>query len=108
MWTDLADGAPKSYMAPIGLLNAASAWEEGGKPEKAIEALARVVSAYRQTLPETPRALFALGRLSEKLEANDKAAGYYNELIDGYPGSSWTKLARDRIIYLQVRNKIPK
>ncbi len=107
-WTGMAEKSPRSHLAPIALLNAAAAWEENGAPEKALQSLEKILAGYRASFPEIPRVLFSLGRLSEKTGAREKAAAYYNQLIDGYPGGSWANLARSRVIALQVKERTKK
>ena len=46
--------------------------------------------------------IFALGRLHESTEDTDSARSYYERLIDEYPASGWTNLARSRIITLNL------
>jgi predicted negative regulator of RcsB-dependent stress response len=107
-WTTLAGKHAKAYLAPIALLNAAAAWEEAGKTDKAMEALTEIVTKFSTVFPDVPRILFSLGRLAEGNQSFEDAKDYYNRLIDEYSGSSWTKLAHNRIIYLQIENKISK
>lgn len=101
-YEELANRFPSSYLATISLANAAAAAEENGDPKKAIELDKRVLQA-KGLAPEIPRAIFALGRLYEG-QGNDKEANtYYNKLVDSYPSSGWTNLARDRIIFLAAK-----
>lgn len=106
LWTDLAGKYSKSYFAPMALMNAAAAFEEAGKPDSSIEVLTRIADSYGNNFPEMPRVLFSLGRISEMKESFDAAKNHYDRLIDEYPGSSWTKLARNRIIFLEAGKKI--
>ncbi len=98
----LADTFPKSYLTPISLLNAAAAFEESGNTDKAIENYQRVVDNYKDISPDAARALFAIGRLYEEKTEKDAAVKTYNTLIDTFPSSNWTNLARSRIIYLET------
>jgi outer membrane protein assembly factor BamD (BamD/ComL family) len=50
--------------------------------------------------------LFTQGRLNEELENHEVAADAYNRLVDEHPQSSWTNLARNRIIALKTRGLI--
>ncbi|MDR1626659.1 MAG: tetratricopeptide repeat protein [Spirochaetia bacterium] len=108
IWTTLAEKHAKSYVAPFALLNAAAAWEEAGDPEKAAEALRRVTENFSGAFPDMPRVFLLLGRIAESTGKFEEAKTYYNRLFDDYPGSSWTKLAHNRIIRLQIENKISK
>lgn len=98
----LADGFPKSYLSPVGRINAAVAMEEAGDYEEAIRIYEQVVEKHADASPEIPRVLFSLGRLSEKKGSTDAALEYYNSIVDDYGSSGWTNLAQDRIIYLNL------
>ncbi|MFW6251199.1 MAG: tetratricopeptide repeat protein, partial [Alkalispirochaetaceae bacterium] len=65
-----------------------------------------LVEEYADSSAQVPRALFALGRLSESADAYEEAASYYNRILDEYGESSWTTLARNRIIFLQTEELI--
>lgn len=105
-YIDLADRFPDSYLAPISLTQAAVAAENHDDRELALEILNRLVDIYDSESAEIPRALFSIGRISEGMDRIVEAAESYNRLIDDYPGSSWTNLARDRIITLTVQGRI--
>ncbi len=99
---DLADAFPKSYLAPISIVNAAVSYEEAEKFGLALETYRRVLDEFASVSPEIPRVLFSLGRLSESVGTKQQALEYYTRLADEYASSSWTNLARDRIIYLNL------
>lgn len=105
-YTALAEEFPESYLAPVALFNAAVAQEELGNGEEATALYERVTDEYAESSAQVPRALFALGRLSEGAEAYDEAATYYNRILDEYGDSSWTTIARNRIIFLQTQGLI--
>jgi tetratricopeptide (TPR) repeat protein len=96
---------PSSYLAPVCLANAAAASEQLGDQKQAI-ALNKQILDFKGLTPELPRALFSLGRLSEEIDNTKDAATYYNQLINTYPSSGWTNLARDRIIYLAAKASV--
>ncbi|WP_319561609.1 tetratricopeptide repeat protein [Marispirochaeta sp.] len=98
----LAAQYERSYLAPIALYNAAAAFEELGEIEKARENYRRISSEYPNTAL-APRSIFSFGRLEEQ-KSEDDAVNAYNELIERYPQSNWTKLARSRIIELNISN----
>ena len=98
----LSELFPKSYLAPVSLLNAAAAFEELENYDKAIEDYQKVVDKYQDISPDADRALFAIGRLYEAKSDKDAAVKTYNSLIDTFPSSNWTNLARSRIIYLET------
>jgi TolA-binding protein len=105
-WTSLADRFPRSYLAPLALYNAAAAWEEKGERAKARASFERVLKTYESEYADIPMVLFSLARLQEEENQPEKAAEFYNQLLDRYSSSSWTKLARDRIIYLKSTGKL--
>ncbi len=94
---------PKSYLAPVALMNQAAALEEAGNDKEAVEVYQKLVEGYSSSSPDAPRALFSIGRLYETTGQLEAASGAYQELIETFPDSDWTKLARDRIIYLETR-----
>jgi TolA-binding protein len=93
-------------LAPIALANGAAAWEEATDGENATRLWSRIVEEYGAEAAESARALFALGRIAEGEGAFEDAAVRYNTLLDDYPASSWTNLARNRIIYLTTEGLI--
>ncbi len=100
---ELADSFSGSYLAPVSIINAAVAYEEAENYQEAISTYKTIIDNYEDVSPEVPRVLFAIGRLTEMMNgAKDEARGYYSRLVENYPSSSWTNLARDRIIYLQI------
>ncbi|MFQ3619916.1 MAG: tetratricopeptide repeat protein [Spirochaetales bacterium] len=101
-WSELADKFPKSHLAPLALLRVAVCKEEQGDIEGALETLKRTETRYGAQFPETPRLLFSIGRLLESKGSSTEAAIFYNRLVDEYPASSWTKLARNRLIYFRT------
>ena len=102
----LAENFPESYLAPVARFNAAVSQEEAGNDDNARSHYLSVVENHAGTSAQVPRALFALGRLSESGDSYEDAAGYYNRILDEYGDSSWTTLARNRIIFLQTEELI--
>ena len=92
-----------SYLAPIALMNAAIAAEENANLAKAVEYLTTLSKKYSKNSPLAIRALFNLGRIAEIQKNWTSAKEAYQKLLDSYGSSSWTKLARDRIIYLKAQ-----
>lgn len=105
-YVELADRFPQSYLAPIALSQASVAYENGASADQALTALTQLVDNYDGESADVPRALFAIGRINESMGDIAEAARSYNRLIDDYPASSWTNLARDRIITLSVEGRI--
>jgi TolA-binding protein len=99
-YLELADSYESSYLAPVALMSAGVCKEEMGRLEEAISHYRRVHEQYAHSAPEAPHALFSIGRLYERQENTEEAKKAYNRLIDNFSASNWTKLARDRIIYL--------
>ncbi|MCK5200597.1 MAG: tetratricopeptide repeat protein [Spirochaetales bacterium] len=97
----LAELFSSSYLAPISLINAAIAFENSGKIDKAIEEYNTVVNNYSSVSPEIPNVYFSIGRLFEHKSDKTAALEAYNNLLDNFPDSNWTNLARSRIIYLE-------
>ena len=102
-WAGAARAAPKTYLAPIALFNAAVAAEEQGKMPEAIDYYTRSVS-HQAAFPAAARAQFAIGRLHESLVDEDAALEAYRAVIAKWPSDSvWSGLAHSRIIALETR-----
>lgn len=99
----LAELFNSSYLAPISIINAAIAFEESGKIDEAIEEYNIVVSNYSSVSPEISNVYFSIGRLYEQKSDKKAALKAYNDLLDNFPNSNWTNLARSRIIYLESK-----
>lgn len=99
-WVLAARKAPKIYLAPVVLFNAAVAAEEQGKLDAAI-------GYFKESLevpvinPAAPRARFNIGRIHEQRGEKDKAKDAYLELIEKSPDSPWANLAHNRLIVLE-------
>ncbi len=98
---ELANRWPRSYLAPVSLFNSASAKEQAGNAEDAEQTFYRIIELYAETSPLIPEVYFNLGRIAESVNDVDTALEKYNEIIAGYPGSRWTDLSRNRIIFLE-------
>ena len=101
-WMSAFDAAPKSYLAPVGLYNAAVAAEERGDGEKAVELYTKCAEGYKETFPMASRAYFAIGRLSEAKKDFDAAKKAYKTIVDTWPSDGWSKLANSRIIAISA------
>jgi tetratricopeptide (TPR) repeat protein len=102
-WVAAADVNPSSYLAPIALQGAAYAAEERGAPEKAAEYYTRINEKSSAGRMGVPHAYFSLGRIAEGAKDYSEAVGHYEKLVAAYPGDDWTKLAKDRILFLKSR-----
>ncbi|MDR2501115.1 MAG: tetratricopeptide repeat protein [Treponema sp.] len=115
-WIAAAAKAPKTYLAPVALFNAAAAAEETGNLENALAHYQKALG-YADRFPAAARTQFSIGRILEAqgnreaaLEAYRKVQGF-EEALEAYrqgqefQGSwalagSWTNLAHSRIIAL--------
>lgn len=104
-FVQVAQTHPDSYLAPVGLMRGAVAYENADDIESAREALEELVGEYGESA-DAPRALFSLGRLSEGAGRIAEAAQRYDELIERFPSSGWTNFARDRIILFTAQGLI--
>ena len=98
-WVKAARKAPKIYLAPVSLFNAAVAAEQQGQKEAAI-GLYREILAYKGIFPAYPRVYINIGRIHEELHNREKAIEAYLELIENNPNSQLADLARNRLIIL--------
>ena len=98
----IAEISPESYLASVSLYNAASAKENGGDAESALEILTTINSEYKANSPVIPEVLFNMGRINETLNNNEAAIESYEELTTSYSSSNWTNLAKTRIISLKA------
>lgn len=96
-----ANVLPKTYLAPIALEAAAVAAEERGAADKAAEYYKRIVDTYKAG-SGLPHAIFSLGRLAEGRSEWPVALENYEKLAASYPDADWTKLAKDRIIFIKA------
>lgn len=97
---------PSSYLAPVASLNAAFAAEDAGNTDKAITYLKEIIGKHEKTSPVYTRALFNLGRINEGKQQWKDAQDSYQKIVDTSPNSNWTKLARDRILYMKAQQKL--
>jgi len=99
---------PDSHLAPVALFNASAAEESAGNLDTALGHINTLLEDYGDAgpTPEIARALFTQGRLNEEQQNYEDAADAYNNLVDEHPDSSWTNLARNRIIALKTRGLI--
>ncbi|MDR3166684.1 MAG: tetratricopeptide repeat protein [Treponema sp.] len=100
-WTNAARKAPKTYLAPVALFNAAIAAEEQGSIERAIQ-LYTECTGYSD-FPAAPRAQFAIGRLEESLNNYEAAITAYQGVVTNWQNArDWVNLAQSRIISLRI------
>ena len=95
-----AEKAPKSYLAPLSYYNAASAAEEQGKTQDAINLYTKALN-YENEFPAAIRAQFAVGRLEEYRNNPEAALTAYRTLVGKWPSDPiYVNLAQSRIIVL--------
>jgi predicted negative regulator of RcsB-dependent stress response len=94
-----------SYLGAVALWNLSVVYERSDAPEAALETLETLETEFRDTYPDMPHVLFSLGRMEETLGDIEGARERYNDLVDNFPRSNWTKLARDRIIFLDLQEE---
>ena len=99
-WVKGARKAPKKYLAPVCLFNAAAAAEEQGKKTEAIIYFKESLD-YPGVFPAAAKARFNIGRIHEELYEKDKAREAYLELIEKNPESSFANFAHNRLIVLE-------
>ena len=95
---------PKSYLAPVSLINAASAYEMSGDPDKAVECYETVMENFKDSTSSAPEVCFNLGRLYEEKGDEDSALKYYETILSDYSESNWVNAANNRIISLKLDN----
>ncbi len=105
-YEEAAVRAGESYLAGVALMDAATTAENDGNPERALGFYRQVVDRFGDSSPEAPRAAFAVARILEVTDQITAAADAYRAVIEDYPTSSWTNLARNRIISLTVEGRI--
>ncbi|MDP3129896.1 MAG: tetratricopeptide repeat protein, partial [Bacillota bacterium] len=88
---------------PIALQEAAVAAEERGSPETAKSLYERFLKEYPNAVAGIPHAHFALGRLAEDTKEYVAAISSYEKIVATYPDSDWTKIAKDRILFINSR-----
>jgi len=99
-WLKAAEAAPKSYLAPIAVYNAAVAAEERGRIEQAIAHYSRA-AGYGDSFPAAARAQFSVGRLEESRNNRDSAIEAYRNLLAKWPNEPvWPNLAQNRLLVL--------
>ena len=103
-WKDAAVKAKKSYLAPISYFNLATCYENLGNADAALENYK--LAADNNDFVMRAHAMFSYGRILETKGDYATAAAAYTELNDNFPGDSWAKLAKSRLISLKNEGKI--
>jgi tetratricopeptide (TPR) repeat protein len=99
-WLKSAKKAPKTFLAPFSLYNAAVAAEEQGKLDKSVEYHTMCIE-YQGLNPAAARSQFSIGRIEEARNNRDAALEAYRKVIQNWPeDGTWASLAQSRIISL--------
>jgi len=94
------DKDPKSYLAPIALLNSGASLEEAGRDAASLESYDLFLKDFSADTVLAPQVYFTQGRLLEAAGKPTEAVAAYKKLLEKFPESNWTKLGRDRILLL--------
>jgi tetratricopeptide (TPR) repeat protein len=101
-WLNAAKAAPKTYLGPIALFQAAAVSEEQGKYEQAIDLYNQSITS-KFDFPFAARAQFSIGRLYEHIGDFPSAVEAYRAvLINWSEIPVWQHLARSRIIAIEI------
>lgn len=103
-WKDVAAKGKKSYTAPLAYYNIASCYEALNNLNDA-EVYYKKAADFKDFVLKL-HAQFSYGRV---LEANGKytdAVAVYKDMEASNPDDDWTKLAKTRIIKLQMEGKV--
>ncbi len=84
IYVRVANEFPQSPRATAALMNAATTYVRGGKPEEAVKVYGNVVDKY-PSAQETPQAAWAAAKLYEQAALWDPASRYYQLLADRWP-----------------------
>lgn len=100
LYEDVANVASKTYLAPLSLLNAAAAAENTGDTTKALALYNKIWDTYRTSTGESSKALFNTARIYETQGNTDLAKSVYQQLVDEFADSDYSKLAKNRLLVL--------
>ena len=92
--------AEGNYLGSLSLSNAAASAEEMGNDSLALEYYTQLIDEFGFAAAESPKALFAQGRLQEKSKNLDLAKATFQQLADQFPSSEYAKLAKNRLALL--------
>lgn len=98
-----ASKSKKNYLGSVLLYNAAYCCEMTGDLEKAVENY-KTASADEDFLLRA-HAQFSVGRIYESMGKTDEAVAAYEELVNRTPNLEWAKIAKSRILALDINKK---
>jgi len=102
-WKKAAAAGKKSYTAPLAYFNMAAAYENLNKLDDA--AASYKLAADSKDFVMKTHAEYNYGRVLETQGKYAEAVAVYNALNDEMPDDTWAKLAKTRVIALQVAGK---
>ena len=102
-WKASAEKSPKSYIAPIAYYNLGVCYEQRGQNDDAADSYKKAADNKDYVLGT--HAAFSYGRVLELSGKYAEAFEAYSQLYGKAPDDSWAKLAKTRMIALQIEGK---
>jgi len=102
-WTAVAAKGKKAYTTSIANFNLGACYEQLGKTDDAVAAYKKAADDESFTL--RAHATYSYGRVLESKGDYKAAVEAYTSLNDRTPDDSWAKLAKTRILALQIEGK---
>lgn len=90
----------KFYTAPLALINVGVALEEQGKVDEALKTYVKVWDEFGTDSAVGAKALFSQARIYDNQGDSELAKALFNQLIDNFPNSDYSKIAKNQVIYL--------
>lgn len=101
-----ASKAGKSYLGSILTYNTASCYEMTGDLAKACELFKK--AAADEDFLLRAHAQFNVGRICEAMGKANDAYDAYSELVNRKPDLEWSKVAKSRMLTLEIEGKVSK
>ncbi|NNM55332.1 MAG: tetratricopeptide repeat protein [Spirochaetales bacterium] len=89
-----------SYLAPVALVNAAVCYENANEQAMALQEYTTFISQYNKNALLAPQVYFSQGALLEAMGKTADAIKSYQQNVENFPDSDWTKLSRDRLFVI--------
>lgn len=102
-WKATADKGKKAYTTPIAYFNMGACYEALNNNDSAAESYKKAADTSDYVLQA--HAKFSYGRVLEAKGDFAGAVAAYTELNDLFPEDTWAKIAKTRIIKLQIEGK---
>lgn len=93
----------KYYAVLLCYLGEATTYEQLGNYEKSEEIYRHILESYKNSFV-IPTVKFNLGQLYEKMNKIDEAREQYDGIVSKYEWSSWSELAKKRLLMLKTRH----